>query len=63
MKVTPSKQCMKRYWWPNVSHLKGQRMQVVHTEGEAITFLAEKGRLRTWHKSNLDIVKINLENK
>lgn len=63
MKVTPSKTCESRLWWCNVAHLKGQRMEVKNIEGEYITFIAEKGKTRCWHQSNLRIINIVLENK
>lgn len=63
MKVTPSKECESRTWWCNVKHLKGLRMQVKKVDGEYITFIAETGRTRRWHQSNLRIVDIVLENK
>ncbi len=63
MKVRPSKLCKTRQWWSAVRHLEGQRMHVVSRDGEYISFLAENGRVRRWHKSNLEVIGLRLENK
>jgi len=63
VKVRPSKACKTRQWWSAVRHLENQRMQVIGKDGEYIIFMAESGRIRRWHKSNLEVIGLSLENK